>query len=149
MFLMTLIISITAVSAAENSTTSPVVNTHVESNTQNQLTTVAEKEVVSNNKVETNAISKATKSIKTSEVKSTNNDKISNEYGSKILTSTKTDDKVTQTTTKSNNNTKQTSSQTIIQNKFENYCKYIMIVMNINTYHQTIIMSYFCQYMQI
>ena len=78
MFLMTLIISITAVSAAENSTTSPVVNTHVESNTQNQLTTVAEKEVVSNNKVETNAISKATKSVKTSEVKSTNNDKISN-----------------------------------------------------------------------
>ena len=114
---MTLIISITAVSAAENSTTSPVVNTHVESNTQNQLTTVAEKEVVSNNKVETNAISKATKSIKTSEVKSTNNDKISNESGSKILTSTKTDDKVTQTTTKSNNNTIQTSSQTIIQNK--------------------------------
>lgn len=114
---MTLIISITAVSAAENSTTSPVVNTHVESNTQNQLTTVAEKEVVSNNKVETNAISKATKSVKTSEVKSTNNDKISNESGSKILTSTKTDDKVTQTTTKSNNNTIQTSSQTIIQNK--------------------------------
>ena len=96
---MTLIISITAVSAAENSTTSPVVSTHVESNTQNQLTTVAEKEVVSNNKVETNAISKATKSVKTSEVKSTNNDK------------------VTQTTTKSNNNTIQTSSQTIIQNK--------------------------------
>ena len=114
---MTLIISITAVSAAENSTTSPVVNTHVESNTQNQLTTVAEKEVVSNNKVETNTISKATKSVKTSEVKSTNNDKISNESGSKILTSTKTDDKVTQTTTKSNNNTIQTSSQTIIQNK--------------------------------
>ena len=114
---MTLIISITAVSAAENSTTSPVVNTHVESNTQNQLTTVAEKEVVSNNKVETNAILKATKSVKTSEVKSTNNDKISNESGSKILTSTKTDDKVTQTTTKSNNNTIQTSSQTIIQNK--------------------------------
>ena len=114
---MTLIISITAVSAAENSTTSPVVNTHVENNTQNQLTTVAEKEVVSNNKVETNAISKATKSVKTSEVKSTNNDKISNESGSKILTSTKTDDKVTQTTTKSNNNTIQTSSQTIIQNK--------------------------------
>ena len=114
---MTLIISITAVSAAENSTTSPVVNTHVESNTQNQLTTVAEKEVISNNKVETNAISKATKSVKTSEVKSTNNDKISNESGSKILTSTKTDDKVTQTTTKSNNNTIQTSSQTIIQNK--------------------------------
>ena len=35
------------------------------------------------------------------------------------------------------------------QNKFENYCKYIMIVMKINIYHQTIIMSHLCQSVQI
>ena len=39
--------------------------------------------------------------------------------------------------------------KTIIQNKFENYCKYIMIVMKINIYHQTIIMSHLCQPVQI
>ena len=43
----------------------------------------------------------------------------------------------------------QTNVNPIIQNKFENYCKYIMIVMKINIYHQTIIMSHLCQSVQI
>ena len=122
MFLLTLIVSITAVSAASDSNvTKAVTNTvKAESNTNNQVSNAdvgkvvtSTNNVVSSTKNSTKSLETSTSDVKTSEVKSTNNDKISNESGSKALTSnSNTNITNTQTNSQATNKTQVTSNST-------------------------------------